>query len=676
MNNYYLRFITFLIGSSLLITRSVRAQESDEGLRVVTQANGHVYVYHTADMLLAQGLNVYRKDAGDFKKLNTEPIRAVRNGTELAESISAGLFAKLQASTEQDNATGLFLKLRSNRKNELLVSFVYPEIAWAMGRLFVDSTARPNSTVTYKIEFVNAQGKPTDKVLTRTLLLQPKRPDAPGQLKASNQAERITLTWNYAPYNRQNLDNVMYFDVYRQIAGSANAEKMNEEPILRTSDERTFQFRTNVPTLGKSYQFFVTAVDLSGQSSVPSQSFTLTAKDNVPPAYVQDVKTFVSADNTVLITWPVSVESDAVGYYVYRAPRSIDPFKKLNDKPLRLLDNRYQDKTTVGGQPYQYRITAIDASGNESEFSNAAAAFVKDQQAPPPVTSLSATFATDNKAVLLKWKAEKMPTDFRTFVIIRQKVERETSLAYAQLNETAWKQTTFTDAGIAKQTFPEGEYYRYGIAAMDSSANYSDTTFAILQIPDKTPPKPPVAIAASIEPNLGVNLTWNASVSTDVKLYQVFRRKLGSPTDSLLVKIPAAQARIFRDDKARIGTTYLYCVNAIDSLGNMGAKSAADTLKMRDFSSPAKVRNVQALASATGVFLQWEPTQIPDLAGYRIYMSDLATGFYKLVQSIPSKETHFTDPRGKAGQWYQIRAIDTSSNESPPGQPTQAVGKL
>ena len=95
---------------------------------------------------------------------------------------------------------------------------------------------------------------------------------------------------------------------------------------------------------------------------------------------------------------------------------------------------------------------------------------------------------------------------------------------------------------------------------------------------------------------------------------------------------------------------------------------------MRDFAAPRRVRNIRALATdSLGVALNWEPVPSDDLAGYRVYRSNTATGNYRPVSEALLSETAWEDPEGKLGSWYHIRAVDASGNESKPSNPACAL---
>jgi fibronectin type 3 domain-containing protein len=70
--------------------------------------------------------------------------------------------------------------------------------------------------------------------------------------------------------------------------------------------------------------------------------------------------------HTVDLTWNAS--ADAVGYNIYRGTVSGGPYAMIN--PSLDGTTAYTDNTVVSGQTYYYVTTAVDASGNQSAYSN------------------------------------------------------------------------------------------------------------------------------------------------------------------------------------------------------------------------------------------------------------------------------------------------------------------
>jgi len=77
--------------------------------------------------------------------------------------------------------------------------------------------------------------------------------------------------------------------------------------------------------------------------------------------------------HTVHLTWNAS-SSQIIGYRVYRSEVSGTSYSALNGTTLTALS--YDDSTVANGTTYYYVVTAVDASGNESVYSNQTTAVI------------------------------------------------------------------------------------------------------------------------------------------------------------------------------------------------------------------------------------------------------------------------------------------------------------
>jgi fibronectin type 3 domain-containing protein len=66
--------------------------------------------------------------------------------------------------------------------------------------------------------------------------------------------------------------------------------------------------------------------------------------------------------------------STVVGYNVYRSSISNGPYTKLNS-PI-VTSTTYVDSTVLASQTYYYVATSVDASGDETPFSNQVSATI------------------------------------------------------------------------------------------------------------------------------------------------------------------------------------------------------------------------------------------------------------------------------------------------------------
>jgi len=75
--------------------------------------------------------------------------------------------------------------------------------------------------------------------------------------------------------------------------------------------------------------------------------------------------------HAVILDWNPSTSSVA-GYYIYRSESSSGPFQRVTNSVIGSLN--YRDSTVQPGGHYYYVVTAVEADGSESAYSNEVAA--------------------------------------------------------------------------------------------------------------------------------------------------------------------------------------------------------------------------------------------------------------------------------------------------------------
>jgi hypothetical protein len=130
---------------------------------------------------------------------------------------------------------------------------------------------------------------------------------------------------------------------------------------------------------GKTYVYIVrSVVNEAGvtRESSDSQPAIVTPKDTFPPAAPRDLVAAVlpaatAGASVVDLSWSLNVETDLVGYHVYRSESEDQRGQLL--APELLPTPAYRDNSTERGRKYWYTVTAVDRAGNESGQSAAAA---------------------------------------------------------------------------------------------------------------------------------------------------------------------------------------------------------------------------------------------------------------------------------------------------------------
>ncbi|MEZ5398022.1 MAG: hypothetical protein R2729_00050 [Bryobacteraceae bacterium] len=111
-------------------------------------------------------------------------------------------------------------------------------------------------------------------------------------------------------------------------------------------------------------QSYVGTAIAGAAESEPSKPVTITPEDKFPPSTPRNLKV-VTGLKTIEVAWEQSPETDTAGYRVYRAEGGGE-FERVTDL---IVAASFSDARVESGKQYRYAVSAVDATGNESERS-------------------------------------------------------------------------------------------------------------------------------------------------------------------------------------------------------------------------------------------------------------------------------------------------------------------
>lgn len=663
-------FLIAILVCSFIFLEVGNAQSIDS--EIVSIVNGSdVYLYQFRTMRVDYGYNIYRQDPGDseFIQLNDEPVRGVLYPDQMRAALGND-YQRISQLLEIDNETDLYFELRGNSSTARLYALTFPNLAQAVNRLFIDDSAPLGEEVIYRIEVVNQRDEPTGTQFEHRVVLEEKEIPEPVITEITNRGNEVTVTWEYSTGAHAN--NVIQFELLIEDEEDENImERINDLLLIRDQNRSEYSYTFNVDDLNRLYDFYVTAVDITGRRGPLSEPAVHMVQENIPPGRISNVRTAM-VDGNVQIQWPMSTELDVAGYHVYRSFQPDENYERLTEELISFTDPLYIDENIERGNQYYYRVTAIDENGNEGERSVAASRQVADYTPPPAPTGLSAEYQHEQRLINLNWDTEPLPGDFQTFILLRRsgRLGNFTS-AWARVTTDDITETQYSDNGSDGTGFIEGAYYQYAVVSADTLTNASDTSFVVLQVPNVTPPEPVRSVRAVNRQGIRVNVTWDASISSDVVEYKLFRRS-DEDEFALLAELPV-QSRLYRDEEIEMGHEFTYAVAAIDSSGNESDWLESESVYVRSAAPPRRVRNVRAVASNNEIRIRWEPVVSESLEGYRVYASNRSTGRFIPVTDELLNETNTSIGQNSDYIWFRVTALDISGNESRPSDPVQLI---
>jgi fibronectin type 3 domain-containing protein len=366
--------------------------------------------------------------------------------------------------------------------------------------------------------------------------------------------------------------------------------------------------------------------------------------DSIPPSPPAGV-TATPATNQVNLDWANNTETDLMNYNVYRATATGGPYACIAQG---LSDSNFTD-TLYYGITYYYRVTAIDYSENESNYSGIASAAPIDTIAPAAPQNFYASSA--HMAVSTWWSNNNSEPDFKHYNLYRS----VNGGAFAQIAEV--NTASYSDTNVAL-----GNTYTYYVKAEDLQGNQSSASNQGSGSPTQ------LLVVTNLVATAGdarVTLNWDSVNDTNLWFY-VVERSLTSGSGYQIAGMQSTNTMV--DNGLVNGTTYYYHVSAVNNQGQGGPYSneaSATPHAIVNPDAPAAPTNLTAVAGDNQVTLDWSDNNEADLSHYNVYRSTTSGCCWNLIYSsaVTSSYVDHTASNGTT-YYYTVTAVDTNNNES------------
>ena len=267
--------------------------------------------------------------------------------------------------------------------------------------------AEPATLLTYRVQIYNSTGHSAGKS-SGAYALAGSAPPAVEMLRAKSSEQGAILEWNAPASTGTSSSSADFVDLWRSdLSKPASASRQEQVPLAParrgkqptkklpgdSSDLvhlRTAETGGVVPgtvdataTTGETYSYVadrVRRVTVEGHElelrSAPSAPVVLAMQDTFAPKSptgLAAISGYAAAETGsapyIDLSWEANEETDLAGYRVYRQLSRTDgtpqgPLQRLTPDPVTAPG--YHDVAVKPGQGYIYRVTAVDAAGNES----------------------------------------------------------------------------------------------------------------------------------------------------------------------------------------------------------------------------------------------------------------------------------------------------------------------
>lgn len=416
----------------------------------------------------------------------------------------------------------------------------------------------------------------------------------------SSEQDGVKITW-------EKVTGADFYRVYKKIDGEF-------EIINETEDGSVTSYVDSEVKNNTSYTYAVRAVnEASDAGYAATRSSALTTTYTVAPKTLS-----LSNGEGVTVEW--SKVTGATGYRVYRRTVNADgttsSWKYLSKKITALT---YADTTAKSGTTYEYAVRVYSDGGNSALYSEKKIVYLEIP---------GFTVASTVKGVKISWDKVNGATGYKIY----RKVKGGSWKAIKTASASA---TSYTDTGATS-----GKTIYYRVKAINGSyvSGYEGHNLSYLKTPE----------ASVKNTTSGVKVSWDkVGGATSYYVY----RKAGSAKS--WSKIATTKNASYTDKNVKSGTTYKYCVRAVNSsLKSKYGSSSYETIK---FLSAPKLGSIKS--SKSGVTITWN--KVTGASGYVIYRQT-GSGKYKELATVSGKSTvKYVDKSAEKGTTYSYRVYAT-----------------
>ncbi|MBN2777992.1 MAG: hypothetical protein JXR36_10125 [Bacteroidales bacterium] len=501
-----MKILKVILSICMLINFSVVSAQDNVKVLVSNSNNGSMIIkWYSENIYFDQPIYVFRQDEGKnaWVLISQKPIVkgiAIPDNVVEKDKVLDLLQNKVlvNKASELDGMTKLILMIKSVQ---------YPDLSEFLGIQFIDSGVSRGNKYRYMISYSNDETQKQIGLSDWIVATEYIPAEAPKDIKTTQEGNSLHFSW------KPDEDKFIGVYIYRAIKGQEMV-KITSVPVLAGVDENdnyTDYFYTDDSLVtGNEYIYTLKSIDYFGRESNESPKISVTIKDMEPPV-APDKLVCNTEGKIVSIYWENENVPDLAGYKIYRTIANDTVFTCITPNILLKEKNIYIDTLSDIGV-YNYRVAAIDDSGNEA-LSEIYPVEINDVF--PPSTPQSLVAVADVGKIVLSWQACK-DDDIMGYCVYRS-IGPES--AFLLLNSEPIKTTTLTDnlPVNAKNEFV------YKVVAVDLAYNRSDySELALSRMPDVSAPEKPIIKTIKQDKNALV-IEWYSNSETDLKGYYIYR---------------------------------------------------------------------------------------------------------------------------------------------------------
>ena len=293
--------------------------------------------------------------------------------------------------------------------------------------------------------------------------------------------------------------------------------------------------------------------NVSNEEKSPVVSYTI---DNTAPTVVNNV-TLSEIKGQLQISWDKPDDDDVDFFRIYRKESGSDTFELLKDK-LETLN--YFDTDIELAESYDYYVTAIDYTGNESVKSEIVSGGIAEDKVKPQVLSVLPT--TGTKICNGRTMSISCKDNFRLSSIDVEFAPEGTELWEQMYSAKLSKNAEIVKFDLDMTNMSDGNY-DVRVKVTDKAGLESDYYTVTYDYKNCSISVPKLF---ATEKGWQIKLNWSATTDPSLLGYNMYRMSVDSNSFELLGRTTLNE---YTDNNVVAGKTYFYYVEAVDEYNNV-----------------------------------------------------------------------------------------------------------
>ena len=503
------------------------------------------------------------------------PVNSMYQQAEMSPEISATTLADTEAPTVPENlsitgitGSAIAISWNSSTDNRGVSGYeVYRDgeciqiITGAdIKTSYKDSGLTDTNKHTYEVLAYDQAGNKSEKsaeVTGNTIMPVITKTDPVDYSQLNNRTQKLTLFYKNMGYGASYTVDIMYREKGKAQWVDLDTTGVKSTVYNAQTYIASYDWDTS-PLTGSEYEVKYLVKDEDGNEASEIVSYYV---DNTAPALPAEFNIH-SMSGVLKLSWTASISYDCDRYNIYRRVYDSGEEYKLIYTEYNKLVETYTDVNVEEGVFYEYVITAVDTSGNESSKSESVKALVKPDEEEPVISGVSpetgklsgnaqiSITAKDNKelsAVTISYKAEG-------------------SEQWIKLTDIATKGETVY-YNLNTKSYPDGVYY-FNFEATDAVGNKNGEEYTRRYEIDNTGISK-VNITEVTAGSTYVQLKWDDVPEKDFAYFQVEQFTNGYYSSIARVNNVLG----YTVEGLEPNKTYNFRVVAYDNVGNKGTYS-------------------------------------------------------------------------------------------------------